>query len=129
MQTATQNINPDANPLHDSEFTSPYMEALEEAICPEKKDVLKQYHVYHAINKQYRFTETEKQPREYAGFVLAKNMEEAFKLSQNDFSPEWQKYGVRSTSVGDIIQDDYGFYMVCGTGFKLLCLLDEEGRE
>jgi hypothetical protein len=93
------------------------------------KSVLKMYHIYHAINKKYMFTEHEKQPRKYIGFVLAKDMNEAYNLSQNDFNPEYRQYKARSTSVGDLIQDNYGFYMVANEGFKLLCLLDEEGRE
>jgi hypothetical protein len=93
------------------------------------KGVLKMYHIYHCINKHYMFTETEKQPRKYVGFVLADSLDQAFKLSQNDFNPDYAKYGARSTSVGDLIQDFYGFYMVCNTGFRLICLVDEESHE
>lgn len=140
--------NPDVNPLYDKEHTSGFQEALEEGIttfttnkdikesCPESigayegpKSILNMYHIYHAINKKYMFSEHEKQPRKYIGFVLAKDMNEAFTLSQNDFNPDYRKFRARSTSVGDIIQDNYGFYMVCNTGFKLLCLVDEEGHE
>lgn len=74
----------------------------------------------HHANGPKRFTETDVMPREYAGFVHAESIEEAFKLSQNDFNPEWASQENRSTSVGDIIQDDDKFFMVCGMGFKEL---------
>ena len=80
-----------------------------------------QYHIFHATSDK-RFTETVNQPREYAAFVLANNLDEAFKLSQNDWNPNWSRphRPLRSTSVGDVIQADDGFYMVCGMGFKKL---------
>lgn len=93
------------------------------------KTSLKMYHIYHSINKKCMFTEQEKQPRKYIGFVLAKDMNEAFTMSQNDFNPDYKKYNARNTSVGDLIQDDYGFYMVMNIGFKLLCTLQEDGHE
>ncbi len=83
---------------------------------------MSQYHIYHSIESGKRFKEIEVQPREYAGFVEAQSLEEAFKLSQNDFneSGDWSNNAKRSISVGDVIQADEGFYMVCGVGFKLL---------
>lgn len=93
------------------------------------KKSLKTFHIYHCINKKYTFQEVEQQPRRYVGFVLANNMQEAFHLSQNDFGIEYRKYKARSTSVGDIIQDDYGFYMVTSNDFKLVCVLEHEGSE
>ena len=43
-------------------------------------------------------------------------------LSQNqDDGDIWNATNpCRSTSVGDVIQSDEGFYMVCGIGFRLL---------
>ena len=78
-----------------------------------------QFHIYQATEVGKRFTETEIQPREYAGYVNASTLEEAFRLAQNG-NHAWDCYETRSTSVGDVIQSDEGFYMVCGTGFKLL---------
>jgi hypothetical protein len=75
-----------------------------------------QFHIYHSTGKD-RFQEIEIQPRVYAGFVYANTLEEAFKLSQTDFNSDWD---TRSTSIGDVIQADDGFYMVLGKGFKLL---------
>lgn len=89
------------------------------------KEVQKQFHIYHCINKEFMFTETEKQPRKYVGSVMARDMEQAFMYAQNDFNEAYKKYGQRSTSVGDIVQDDHGFYMVMNMGFKLICLLDD----
>ena len=77
---------------------------------------MKQYHIFHSTGPD-RFNEVKVQPREYAGFVNANSLEEAFKLSQTDFNSDWD---TRSTSVGDVIQDDGKFFMVCGIGFKEL---------
>ncbi len=85
---------------------------------------MKQYHIFHAISP-LRFTETEIQPREYAGFVQANSIEKAFEYAQNDHI-DWAMNEVRSTSVGDVIQDGDKFFMVCGTGFKELVDPEEE---
>lgn len=80
---------------------------------------MEQYHIYHATGKN-KFTEVVEQPREYAGYVFANSLEEAFVNAQN-IDDEWNPTNpCRSTSVGDVIQADDGFYMVCSTGFKLL---------
>lgn len=82
-----------------------------------------QFHVYHSIGKN-RFQEVENQPRVYAGFVEANSVEEAFKYAQNDnvdYEDDILSFDqTRSTSIGDVIQANDGFYMVCGTGFRLL---------
>lgn len=77
-----------------------------------------QYHIFHSTGEN-KFKEIEVQPREYAGFVEADSLEKAFEYAQNDHV-DWAMNEVRSTSVGDVIQSDEGFYMVCGLGFKLL---------
>lgn len=57
-------------------------------------------------------------------FVLeAENLENAFILSQNDLNEAYASKGIRSTSVGDIIQpeDDVNVrvcHLVCGIGFQ-----------
>ena len=79
---------------------------------------MKQFHIHHS--KSLLPLEIDIQPREYAGFVEAESLDEAYSKSQN-FSGPWNPTNpCRSTSVGDIIQDDDKFYMVCGIGFKLL---------
>ena len=80
-----------------------------------------QFHIYHSTGKD-RFQEVENQPRIYAGFVQADSLEEAYMLSQNQGDGDiWNATNpCRSTSVGDVIQSDEGFYMVCGIGFRLL---------
>lgn len=81
---------------------------------------MKQYHIYHSTGEN-RFSEVEKQPREYAGIVYADSVEEAYQRSQNITELGWNPTNpCRSTSVGDVIQSDDGFYMVCSMGFKLL---------
>jgi len=76
-----------------------------------------QFHIHHATGP-LKFTETKSQPRKYVGFVNATSLDEAFKKSQN-LDEEWNP-GVRSTSVGDVIQDDDKFYLVKGIGFEEL---------
>jgi hypothetical protein len=51
--------------------------------------------------------------------IDCESLEQAFKLSQNDFSDRYASLGKRSTSVGDIIidTDEIIHYMVAGTGF------------
>ena len=86
----------------------------------QKKFTMKQYHIFHAISP-LRFTETEVQPRVYAGFVYASSIDDAFFKSNNfDDAPWNEENPCRSTSVGDIIQDNDKFFMVCGIGFKEL---------
>ena len=78
-----------------------------------------QYHIHHATG-QHRFEEVIKQPRVYAGFVEANSLEEAYMKAQNA-EEAWNIVNpCRSTSVGDIIQDNEHFYMVKGTGFECL---------
>lgn len=85
---------------------------------------LRLYHIYHTINKQHSFTEKVEQPRRYIGFVMASSLEDAFTKAQNE-DKFYQKYNVRSTSVGDFIQDCNYFYMVKGQGFECICSLDD----
>ena len=90
---------------------------------------MKQFHIFHATGPN-RFQEVQVQPRSYAGFVNASFIEEAFELSQNGHpSGEWESYDTRSTSVGDVIQDDDKFFMVCGTGFVELITAEEKEPE
>ena len=84
-----------------------------------------QYHIYHSTGK---FEEVETQPRTYAGFVQASSLEKAFEYAQNDHI-DWTMNEVRSTSIGDVIQSDDGFYMVCELGFKLLGTLSKNESE
>lgn len=81
---------------------------------------MKQYHIHHCTNRLFK--EVEKQPRKYAGIVEANSMEEAFQLSQNIEEPWNTVHPCRSTSVGDVIQEDDKLYMVCNVGFKELTL-------
>ena len=50
--------------------------------------------------------------------IEADSLRDAFYRSQNDFSDEYALMGIRSTSVGDIIQHGKFFYMVNGIGFS-----------
>jgi hypothetical protein len=77
------------------------------------------YHIFHATG-EHMFTETENQPVEYVGTVQANSLEEAYLESQNTDECWNLHQDIRSTSVGDVIQDDEHCYMVCGIGFRLL---------
>jgi len=69
-----------------------------------------QFQIYHSIGENML---------KHVGFVEANSLEQAFQYSQNDHD-DWHYYEARSTSVGDIIQSEDGFYMVRGMGFKFL---------
>lgn len=74
-----------------------------------------QFHIYHAVNPT--FTSEFEQTREYAGFVEAESLEEAYQASQN-LTDQWNPTNpCRSTSIGDVIQDDEDFYVVAEIGF------------
>ena len=88
---------------------------------------MRQFDIYHATGAD-RFTETEVQPRELVGSVLADNIDQAYERSQN-LSSDWNPdKPCRSTSMGDIIQDGDKQYLVCGLGFRLLGKAAEEQR-
>lgn len=74
-----------------------------------------QFHIYHAINPT--FTEEFKQNRKYVGFVEAEDLEGAYSASQNLINNWNPSQPCRSTSIGDVIQDDEAFYVVSGIGF------------
>jgi hypothetical protein len=78
------------------------------------------YSVYHPENNQLN-TQCLRGQHEYkmVAVVKAESLEEAFMKAQNDFNEEYLIYNVRSTSVGDIIQDVKTglYYIVEGTGF------------
>jgi len=77
-----------------------------------------QYHIFHAVNPT--FTEDKVQQRKYVGFVEAESEEMAYQKSQN-FEELWNPTNpCRSTSVGDVIQGNDGFYLVKNFGFELL---------
>lgn len=93
--------------------------------------VLKHFHIYHCIDKKSMFTEIKRQPRKYVGSVYAKTLDEALREAQleNDNNYVYKSLNVRSTSIGDLIQDNYGFYIITAKGaFELICLVDETGE-
>jgi hypothetical protein len=51
--------------------------------------------------------------------IDCESLEQAFKLSQNDFSEKYASLNKRNTSIGDIIidNDENAHYMVAGIGF------------
>jgi hypothetical protein len=82
---------------------------------------MQQYHIHHSTEIGLRFTEEEVQPRIYVGFVEAESVADAFKKTQNLGESNWNPNNPqRSTSVGDVIQSNDGFFLVKGVGFKHL---------
>ena len=80
---------------------------------------MKVFNIYHAVGPD-KFTETEDQIRIYAGHVEAMSLEQAFIRSQN-LEFYWNAESpCRSTSIGDVIETNGKFHMVCSTGFRLL---------
>lgn len=80
------------------------------------------YSIYHPISGKINH-DFEPQMYEKIFQVEAKSLEHAFMLSQNDFNPEYQALGVRSTSIGDIIQSEednltLSCNLVKGIGFQ-----------
>lgn len=62
------------------------------------------YDIYHPKGKGLNsFCEMNKYEYILVACVIAKDENEAFKMAQNDFGVSYQKLGIRSTSVGDII--------------------------
>jgi len=81
------------------------------------------YHIFLSVETDKMFTEEEYQVRRYAATVIASDLEDAFRQAQQE-NPDYAEKRVRSCAVGDLIQDQEGFYMVCASGFKLICLLE-----
>lgn len=83
---------------------------------------MQQYHIHHSVDRIKMFTPEVNQKREYVGFVEAESLDDAFHKSQNlDRDINWNPTNPkRSTSVGDIIQDNEGFYLVEDVGFRKL---------
>lgn len=97
-------------------ITDEQLSAINKIISPEPK----KYKIFFAQGPD-RFTEKVSQYREYAGSVLAKDLDEAFAKSQNGNDKEWESLSRRSTSVGDFISDGQNMYMVASQGFTLVC--------
>jgi hypothetical protein len=86
------------------------------------------YTIWHCTTEQ-RFTEVEEQPRRRIASVNADSLQEAFDNSQNNNDAWFVGANTRSTSVGDVIECDEGFYMVCALGFKLLDVMSKNESE
>lgn len=82
------------------------------------------YYIFHPIGgSMNHFCDCNTYMYELIHSVEANSFEEAFRLGQNDFNEEYAKIGVRSTSVGDIIQstddiDKLQCHLVKGMGFQ-----------
>jgi hypothetical protein len=89
---------------------------------------MKTYRIWHATGEN-RFMPVADQPREFVGTVEAESLDDAFRMSQN-FVLHWNlENPCRSTSVGDVIEDETGFHMVCGMGFQTLSDMSQNESE
>jgi len=89
-----------------------------------EKSQKKTYFIHHCVNLMDTVLDKEIKdvnnvPRRYVGSVEAYSLNGAFTAAQNH-NNDWGKLGQRSTSVGDIIQDEDGFHLVCNIGFETL---------
>lgn len=94
-----------------------------------KNDAFKLYHIFHTINKAYLGIERVEQPRKYIGWVMAEDLQDAWIKAQNDWNPHYREYKVRSTCIGDFIQDDEAIYMIIGNGFQKICDLEDKEHQ
>ena len=89
-----------------------------------KKTFTMIYSIYHPISgSMNHFCEPAQYEYALVFSLEAGNLDEAFKLCQNDFNEEYTKLGIRSTSVGDIIQGQRDYesgtcHLVKGIGFQ-----------
>lgn len=55
------------------------------------------------------------------GCVEADNLDDAFSKSQNGIGNNWEQFGTRSCSVGDVIEDPNGqFHFIKEMGFETI---------
>jgi hypothetical protein len=92
----------------------------DERVYDEKESTtsLKKYRVYHpALGELNTFCELGIKFKEVAN-VFANSLGDAFRAGQNAFNSEYCTLGLRSTSVGDVIEFNGAYYMVMSTGFQ-----------
>lgn len=104
---------------------------ISRSLMPELK---REFCIYHNTNKETMFRDTplkdgEKRDFKYIGAVMATDINEAWKLAQNDFNEDYAQFGVRSTCVGDMILDGNDFYLIKMVGFEYMLSIDSEGGE
>lgn len=83
------------------------------------------YKVYHPLTGENNTSKLRGINYRLVATVNAENAEDAFKMSQNDFNPEYHALGIRNTSIGDILQSRImektgECMMVVSGGFDLL---------
>lgn len=81
------------------------------------------YTIYHPMNGELNPNcETKDVQYESVHLLQTTDLKNVFALTQNDFSAEYKKLGLRSTSVGDIILDIYEdrLYFITSTGYSLI---------
>lgn len=79
--------------------------------------------IYHPIDGQnYECIIDGTQCYKLVGEVEVHDEEYFYKYSQNDFNPHYKRFGIRNTSVGDIVEKDDKFYMIRGYGLQEISL-------
>lgn len=79
---------------------------------------VREYKIYHMTNPDWTLPTKEQQLRHYVGSVRTTSLDGAYQASQN-LNSAWKDH-CRSTSIGDVIEEDGILYMVVGPGFKML---------
>jgi hypothetical protein len=103
-------------PLTKQEILAEY-----DSIIFETEPKLINFQIWHN-NTNTRFSMEIHAKRDFVGTIAAHNLSEAFKLAQNDFSENYRRFGVRSTSVGDVFVDmsTGKGYIINGLGFEMI---------
>jgi hypothetical protein len=86
-----------------------------------KEKIYKQYKIYHPVDGDLNYNASLSDfDFEEIGIIESENLVRAYYHSQNDFNAKYAAFGVRSTSVGDLIEDltDNALYMCMGIGYK-----------
>jgi hypothetical protein len=81
---------------------------------------MQEYRIYHPVGEMNPLCDETRTFR-YVATVSATSLSNSVGRAQNDFNDEYAGLGIRSTSVGDVIEDHKGdHYMVLGIGFRYL---------
>jgi len=101
-----------------------YIEVNNHILKQTKTQIMETFKIYHVVNSDFMNTDVSLQ-RKYVGKVKADSLSDAFKIAQNDISPDvhshWSSCDIRSTSIGDAIVDsDNIAFIVEGGSFNCI---------
>lgn len=77
------------------------------------------FKIFHPKNGELNITATlGKYYYVLIGEIESDDIHNLYSKLQNDFSPEYRAFEVRSTSVGDVVYDGFTYFMYLGMGVK-----------